>query len=170
MSKSLGNYIGVTDPPAGQSGMFGKIMSLPDGLLESYYALVTDLPLAECRATILASPRDAKIHLAKQVISWLHSAEAAEAAEAEFKRLFVEKDKNAVPDDIPEIPVGSAPQKLAPVLVKAGLASSNGEAVRKMKEGAVHLDGEKVTDFHREYTFDKPAVVRLGRKFARIMP
>src|SRR5687768_16695886 len=83
MSKSKGNYIAVTDPPAGQDGMFGKIMSVPDSLMESYYQLLTDLPLDELRTQILGQPRDSKIRLAKHIITWLHSKEAADAAEAE---------------------------------------------------------------------------------------
>ena len=167
MSKSKGNYIAVTDPPSGQQGMFGKIMSLPDALMESYYQLLTDLPMDEVRAKIGSSPRDAKIALAKHVITWLHTKEAADAAEAEFVKVFSNKE---VPDEMPEFSVGAAPQKLAPVIVSAGLASSNGEAIRKIKEGAVSLDGQKISDFQREYTFDKPVVLKLGRKFARLKP
>src|SRR3954469_14023230 len=102
MSKSLGNYIGVTDPPSGQNGMFGKVMSLPDGLMESYYTLLTDLPPEEFKPLIAQKPRDAKVKLAKHLIAWLHDPQAAEAAEAEFNRVFgAGKDKDAVPDDIP---------------------------------------------------------------------
>jgi tyrosyl-tRNA synthetase len=171
MSKSLGNYIGVTDPPSGQSGMFGKVMSLPDALMESYYTLLTDLPPEEFKPLIAQRPRDAKVALAKHIISWFHSPEAAQAAEAEFNRLFgAQKDKDAVPDDIPQVTVAPGPHKIAPVLVQAGLAASNSEAVRKVKEGAVSLDGLKVTDFQREYAFEKPTVLKLGRKFARVVP
>ena len=171
MSKSLGNYIGVTDPPSGQSGMFGKVMSLPDALMESYYTLLTDLPAEEFKPLIAQKPRDAKVRLAKHVIAWLHDPQAAEAAEAEFNRLFgPDKNKDAVPDDIPEVSVGVGPHKLAPVIVRAGLAASNGEANRKIKEGAVSLDGQKVTDGQREYRIDGPVVLRLGRKFARLTP
>ena len=170
MSKSLNNYVGLTDPPGGQHGMFGKIMSLPDVLMESYYQLLTNEPMDDARRRIAQSPRDAKIGLAKHVITWLHGAEAADAAEAEFKRLFVDRDKNAVPDDIAEFQVGPGPHKIAPVIVSAGLAASNGEAIRKIKEGAVSLDGQKIADFQKEYTFDKPVVLKLGRRFARLKP
>lgn len=173
MSKSLGNYIGVTDPASGQGGMFGKIMSLPDALLDSYYQLLTDLDMDQARAAIAANPRDAKIALAKHLITWLHSAADAQAAEEEFVRLFVARDKNAIPDDTPEISVsemGPGPHKLAPLLVKAGLAASNGEGTRKIKEGAVSIDGEKVTDFQLALTIDKPTVLKLGRRFARLVP
>ena len=92
-------------------------------------------------------------------------------AEAEFNRLFgANKDKDAVPDDIPEVSVGPGPHRLAPVIVKACLAKSNSEANQKIKEGAVSLDGQKVTEFQREYGFDKPVVLKLGRKFARVRP
>src|SRR4051812_33807749 len=102
MSKSKGNYIGVTDPAHGEGGMFGKIMSLPDGLMESYYTLLTNIPDTEFKPLIASSPRDAKVRLAKYVIAWLHSASEADAAEAAFVKQFVNKD---VPDEMPEFAV-----------------------------------------------------------------
>lgn len=162
MSKSKGNYIGVTDAP---NDMFGKIMSLPDALMDSYYTLLTDLPETEFRPLIASSPRDAKVKLAKQVIAWLHTPADADAAEGAFIKQFVKKD---VPDEMPEYAVGAGPHKIAPLLVSAKLAASNGEAIRKVKEGAVYFDGEKVTDFQKEITLAKPAVVKLGRKYARL--
>jgi tyrosyl-tRNA synthetase len=167
MSKSKGNYIGVTDPPGGQDGMFGKIMSLPDALMESYYQLLTDLPMDDVRGQIKSNPRDAKIALAKQVIARMHDRAAADAAEAAFVKQFSKKE---APDEMPEFHIAPGPHKLAPVLVTTGLAASNGEAIRKIKEGAVQLDGEKVSDFQREYTFEKPTVLKLGRKYARVKP
>ena len=167
MSKSKGNYIGVTDPPSGQDGMFGKVMSLPDALMESYYQLLTDLPMESVRERVRSNPRDAKIALAKQIIARLHSGDAADAAEAQFVKQF---SKGEVPDEIPEFTVGRGPHKLAPLLVQAKLAGSNSEAIRKVKEGAVQLDGEKVSDFQGERTIDKPVVVKLGRKYARLIP
>ncbi len=172
MSKSVGNYIAVTDPPGGQKGIFGKVMSLPDPLMEMYYTLLTDLPPGEFRGQIASDPRGAKVRLAKHVITWLHSPEAAETAEAEWNRLYPPGHKGkgeAVPDDIADVPV-TWPSKLAPALAKAALAASNGEATRKIKEGAVYIDGEKVTDFQKEFAFDKPVVVKLGRKYARLVP
>jgi tyrosyl-tRNA synthetase len=166
MSKSLGNYIAVTDPPSGDGGMFGKIMSLPDQLMEMYYTLLTDLPEAAYSSLISSNPRDAKVALAKRIIAWFHSAEAAEKAESEFQRTT----HHGVPDEMPELKL-SGPSKLAPLLVKASMVASNGEGVRKMKEGAVRIDGEKVTDFQKEFTFDKPVVLQLGnRKFVRLIP
>jgi tyrosyl-tRNA synthetase len=167
MSKSKGNYIAVTDPPSGQDGIFGKIMSVPDALMESYYQLLTDLPMEEVRPQILGQPRDSKIRLAKHIITWLHSKEAADAAEAEFIKVF---SRHEAPDDMPEFQVGPGPHKIAPLIVQVRLAASNSEAIRKIREGAVSLDGEKVTDIQREVTLDKPAVLKLGRKFARLKP
>jgi tyrosyl-tRNA synthetase len=167
MSKSLGNYVGVTDKPGGQEGMFGKIMSIPDALMESWYRLVTDLPMEEVTRQVQSEPRNAKVRLAKHIITWLHSAEAAEAAEAEFVKQFV---KHEAPAEMPEIAVGGGPHKVGALIVLAGLAPSNSEAIRKIKEGAVQIDGEKVTDPQRAYTVERPMVVKLGRKYARVKP
>lgn len=167
MSKSKGNYIAVTDPPSGATGIFGKVMSIPDRLMESYFQLLTDLPLDDIRQQIVDHPRDAKIRLAKHLIGWLHDPQAADAAEAEFITQFVNKK---APDEMPEFQVGAGPHKLAPLLVQAGLASSNGEAMRKIKEGAVSIEGEKVTDSQKQWTFDHPVAVRLGRRYARLKP
>jgi tyrosyl-tRNA synthetase len=170
MSKSLKNYIAVTDPPGGQEGMFGKIMSLPDALMEPYYQLLTDLPMEDVRRRIQSSPRDAKVALAKHLIAWLHDQQAADAAEAQFLKQFV---KHEAPDEMPENSVadmGTGPHKVAPLLVKAGLASSNSEGTRKIKEGAVSIDGEKVSDVAKTVAIDKATVLKLGRKYARLLP
>jgi len=131
MSKSLGNYIAVTDPPSGQEGCFGKVMSLPDNLMEMYYTLLTDLPESEFKDLIRERPRDAKIKLAKHIITWLHNKEAADAAEAEFIKVFSKKE---MPDEMPEVVVGAGPHKIAALIVKAGLASSNSDAIRKIRK------------------------------------
>lgn len=167
MSKSLGNYVAINDPPGGQHGMFGKIMRLPDALMDSYYTLLTDLPAEEYRPLIQSVPRDAKVRLAKHIISWLHTPEAAKAAEEEWDRI---QKGQGIPDDTPEVAIGPGPQKPAVLLVKAGLASSNGDAIRKIKEGAVRIDGQRLADFQTEITIAGPVVVQLGRKYARVTP
>src|SRR5262245_25759723 len=169
MSKSRGNYIGVMDPPSGSNGMFGKIMSLPDSVLPMYYTLLTDRPTGAFRTEITERPRDAKIALARSVVTWLHSADAAHAAEAEFIRQFV---RHETPDEMPEVTVGPGPHKLAPLIVHVGLASSNSEAVRKIREGAVSLDGTKVApdEFQKVLTLSSPLVLKLGRKYVRLIP
>lgn len=171
MSKSKGNYIGVTDPATGGGGggsMFGKIMSLPDKLLASYYQLLTDIPEQDYTAAIAASPRDAKIALAKHIISWLHSPEAAAQAEDEFKKVIV---GGGMPDEMPEIKVGNEPVRIVVLLVRAGFVASNSEGFRKLKEGAVKLDGEKLLDDKTAVQVSMPRVLQLGnRKFVRLVP
>jgi tyrosyl-tRNA synthetase len=168
MSKSLGNYIALLDPPGGDGGIFGKVMKLPDTLMESYYTLLTDLPEAEFKPLIASNPRDAKVGLAKYLISWLHDAASADAAE----KAFMTATHGGIPDEMPELQLeGTGPFKLAPLMVAAGLAASNSEAIRKIKEGAVRIDGEKVTDFQKQYAFTAAAVLQMGnRKFARLKP
>lgn len=166
MSKSLKNYVALTDPPAGTDGMFGKIMSLPDGLMDMYYTLLTDLPPAEFKSQIQSNPRDAKVALAKRIITWFHNKEAADQAEQEFTRTT----HGGTPDEMPEFKL-DGPSKLAPLLVKAGMVASNSEGIRKIKEGAVKIDGQKVLDFQKEFTFDKPTILQLGnRRFAKLLP
>ena len=116
---------------------------------------------------IRTSPRDAKIALAKHLITWLHNKEAADAAEAEFIKVFSKKE---VPDEMPEFSVGPGPHKIANLIVSAGLASSNSDAIRKIREGAVSLDQQKVSDFQKDYNIPAPMVLKLGRKFARLLP
>jgi tyrosyl-tRNA synthetase len=168
MSKSKGNYIAVTDPAGGDGGIFGKVMRLPDHLMESYYTLLTELPAEEFKPLIASNPRDAKVWLAKFLISWLHDDAAADSAE----KSFVTATHGGIPDEMPEIVLdGAGPFQLAPLLVKAGMAASNGEGMRKIKEGAVKIDGQKVVDHQIKYMFDKPVVLQLGsRKFARLKP
>jgi len=167
MSKSKKNYIAVNDPPGGQTGMFGKVMRLPDALMDSYYTLLTNISPDEFRPLIQNQPRDAKVRLAKYIITWLHNAEAADAAVAEWDRI---QKGQGIPDDTPEISVGPEPIKPAPLLVKAGLAASNSEAIRKLREGAVEIDGSKVTDLQSEITVTGTIVIRLGRRFAKVKP
>ena len=116
---------------------------------------------------IASNPRDAKVKIAKQIIAWLHSPADADAAEQEFIKQFV---KHEVPTDMPEVQIGPGPHKLAPLIVKAGLAASNSEAIRKIREGAVSLDGQKIADAQQEHGISAPVVLKLGRKFARLMP
>ncbi len=168
MSKSLGNYIALTDPPSGDGGMFGKVMKLPDGLMESYYTLLTDLPEEEFKPLIAANPRDAKVKLAKHIITWLHSAADADAA----AKAFMTATHGGIPDEMPEIKLeGPGPFKLAPLLVKAGMVSSNSEGIRKIKEKAVKIDGKVVDNYQQDFSFDKSVVLQMGsRRFARLVP
>jgi len=169
MSKSKGNYIGVTDPATGDGGMFGKVMRLPDALLESYYTLLTDEPLDEVRRAIAASPRDAKVSLAKRLITWLHTAEEAQNAHKQFETAM----HGGIPDDVPELEIEKGEHKPVMLLVKAGFATSNSEGNRKLKEGAVRIDGEKISPekANEVIMIDRPTVLQLGnRRFVRLVP
>lgn len=167
MSKSLGNYVGVTDPPGGQSGIFGKIMSLPDSLMSSYYLLLTDLPESEYKPLIAQSPRDAKVKLAKLLITWLHDAASADRAEQDFHAAT----HGRVPSDIPDFQLIAGPQPIVAVLVASKIVPSSSEAHRKLKEGAIKLDGQKVQDPKFAIDLAKPAVLQMGsKKFVRLIP
>ncbi|MEM6560705.1 MAG: tyrosine--tRNA ligase [Planctomycetota bacterium] len=154
MSKSKGNYIAVTDSPGGDGGMFGKVMSLPDQLMAQYFTLLTD---SEQQAG--ESPRDAKVRLAKLIVSEFHDAAAADDAEKQF----MTATHGGIPDDIP---TASASGNILDVLVEVGFCKSKGEARRKINEGGVRLDGDKVTDIDATVS---TGVLQLGKKkFVRL--
>lgn len=168
MSKSKGNYIGITDPPGGSEGIFGKVMRIPDGLLEHYYQLLTDVPEADYVAEIRERPRDAKVRLARLLVTWLHSADAAEQAE----RDFFAATHGGLPSDIPELGVGPGPHPIAALLVKAGFVRSNGEGIRKVREGAIRVDGQRWADERQPLAVPpEGCVVQMGsRRFVRLKP
>jgi tyrosyl-tRNA synthetase len=138
MSKSLGNYIGISEPP---EEIYGKTMSIPDSLTEKYLRLVSGLPGAELEATLALKPRDAKAALARQVVTRLHGEEAARRAEADFEVKF---RKREIPEDIGELAV-SEPADLVATLLQAGFAKSRGDARRLVVQGGVRVNGEKAT-------------------------
>jgi tyrosyl-tRNA synthetase len=148
--------------------MFGKIMRVPDALLPMYYQLLTDVPEPEYTAAIAGNPRDAKVRLAKILVTWLHSDAAADQAE----RDFFAATHGGVPDSIPELSIGPGPHRVAPLLVKAGFVASNSEAIRKIREGGIKLDGEKWTNEKAELTPSATGhVLQMGsRRFVRIKP
>jgi len=166
MSKSKGNYIGVTDEP---NDMFGKVMSIPDALMDNYFTLLTDRPREEIGPLLDSDqthPRQAKARLGKWVVARYHSPQAAEAAAAEFDRVFRDRD---VPTDMPEVPVPGGKTRIVELVVRAGFAKSNGEARRLIRQNAVSIDGEKVTDVRAEVTVRSGQVLRVGkRRFGRI--
>jgi len=164
MSKSKGNTIAVTDP-AGE--MFGKVMSIPDALMENYWTLLTDRPLAEVQATLRSvHPREAKEALAVDIAARYHGAGAAKAAAEEFRRVFSEKEK---PSEIPEISVPAGELKdgqigLARLIVAAGFAKSNGEAMRLVGQGAVSLDDAPLSDPKAFIAVRSGQVLRVGKR------
>jgi tyrosyl-tRNA synthetase len=166
MSKSKKNYIGVTDPPSGNEGIFGKVMSISDGLMENYYQLLTDEPMEEVRKRIAENPMEAKMGLARSLIIAYRGEAAAKEAQADWDA----RRSGHAPVEMPEVKVGRGPHKLPPLLVTAGLASTNSDAIRKLREGAVRWDGEKIVDWQKEYVVEKAVVVKLGKKYVRVAP
>ncbi|KGJ99324.1 tyrosine--tRNA ligase [Thalassotalea sp. ND16A] len=170
MSKSLGNYIGITDSP---NDMFGKIMSISDVLMWRYYDLLSFKPIAEIegfktKISEGANPRDIKIELAKELIERFHSSDAATAAHQEFINRF---QKGAMPDEIDEKAVSTEGGEIAiaNLLKDAGLVASTSEAMRMIKQGAVKIDGEKVSDNKLQCQSGTVAVYQVGkRKFAKV--
>ncbi|MDG1501087.1 MAG: tyrosine--tRNA ligase [Planctomycetota bacterium] len=166
MSKSYGNAVGLTDE---SKDMFGKLMSLEDGAMETWFQLLTNLS-AEERATVLAGhPREAKARLAEEITCFLHSPEAAKEARAAFDSQF--RDKN-VPDDIPllEWPAAGEELPLFLLVAKLGLAGSSNEARRLVAQGAVRLDGEPEKDGKRRFgQGEAELLIQVGkRRFGRV--
>ena len=168
MSKSLGNYIGISEEP---QSMFGKVMSISDELMWKYYVLCTDLTPADIDARRGENqPMAAKRELAKSIIRDFHSAEAAEEAEAEFRRVFSERQ---APTEIEELtlPASDEKQFLTKVIVVAGLAATNKEAQRLVAQGGVLVDDAKVDDSRAtiEAGAGKSYLLKVGkRRFARV--
>ena len=166
MSKSKGNYIGVTDEP---NDMFGKIMSIPDALMENYYTLLTDVPPDEVARRCdpqQTHPRHTKADLGKLIVAKYYDTPVAEAAAAEFDRVFAQKQK---PSEIPDIRVPAGKINIVELIVQAAFAKSNGEARRLIKQNAVSIDDEKITDAEVKIEPKNGAVLRVGkRRFGRI--
>jgi tyrosyl-tRNA synthetase len=174
MGKSLGNYIGVTEPP---DDMFGKIMSIPDEALEQYFELCTDVPAADAEQMLTdmkcgaLNPRDAKRRLAKEIVTLYHSAEAAEQADETFMRVFSHgraqtredyaalADEVALPEDLRDRPVWAST-----AIHRLGLAKTKSDAARLVKAGAVHLDERQLSDPQEEVVFAAGMLVRVGKR------
>ena len=166
MSKSKNNYIGITEPA---NLMFGKLMSISDVMMWRYYELLSFQSLADLthiKAEVEGgrNPRDAKVALAKEIVTRFHSAQAAEDALADF----VNRSKGGIPDDVPELALSGAPLGVAHLLKQAGLCASTSEAMRMVDQGGVRIDGAVVSDKALQIgagTF----VLQVGkRKFARV--
>jgi tyrosyl-tRNA synthetase len=173
MSKSLGNYVGITETPG---EMFGKMMSIPDELMWPYYELITDRTpeqILELRDEVKGGkkhPMDVKMRLAEEVIGDFHGAEAGRKAAENFQRVF--RDRQA-PEQAPvkKVAVGGA-KKLTALLVELGLLSSKSEAERLIKQGGVEIDGSRVEDARKDVDLSKPQefLLRAGKKkFVRVV-
>jgi tyrosyl-tRNA synthetase len=173
MSKSLGNYVGVTEPA---TEMFGKLMSISDELMWRYYALLTEIPppaVDELRAQVadgVLHPKQAKVDLAKRIVSDFHSRAAAEGAAAEFDRVH---SQGRLPSDLQDVAVAfpdSSGRSLPRVLVDVGLAASTSDAGRKIQQGGVRLAGERCDDVSRRLTArELPLVLQVGRHAVRLV-
>ena len=168
MSKSYDNYIGLTDSP---SDMYGRTLSIPDALIGKYFEYATTISsealdiinndLSEGKS----NPRDLKRQLAREIVKIYHDEDAAQKAEIDFDALFIKKD---IPDDIPEYALSST-ETLVSIMVDNNLVSSNGDAKRMIKQGAVKLDNEKISDMSLEISPGSEKVLKVGkRKFLRI--
>ena len=163
MSKSLGNWVGVRDEPG---DMFGKIMSLADALMADYFTLLSDVTEDEIKKLLAGHPREAKERLGREVVKRYHSAEAAEAAAEEFRRVFSQKK---APAEMPEVVLAAASVKPVDLLIQAGHAPSKSEARRLIAAGAVSVDGEKISDYENDVSPPDGAVLQTGkRRFARL--
>ncbi|SHM12117.1 tyrosyl-tRNA synthetase [Caldanaerovirga acetigignens] len=169
MSKSLGNYIGVSDPP---DEMYGKVMSIPDEIMLEYYKLATDLEnhelekIAESLKEGRVNPRDLKMRLAREIVKLYHGSEAALKAEENFVRIFQKKD---LPDEIPIFEVNEEKIWLPKLITLIGFSSSNSEALRMLKQGAVKINGEKIIDA-TEVEIRSPFILQVGkRKFVKVI-
>ena len=167
MSKSLGNYIGIADPP---QEIFGKLMSVSDELMWRYFDLLSfrssqDITMMKRSVAEGANPRDVKIMLAQELVARFHSQSAAEKALDDFLARF---QRGAVPDDMPEITVLAGP--VAQVLKRSGLVASTSEALRMIDAGGVRLNGEKIANKALQLVAGTPPIVlQVGkRKFARV--
>ena len=173
MSKSSGNYIGITDPPG---EMFGKLMSISDDLMWRYYPLLTTMGEAEVaglRARVERGevhPKQAKADLARRIVGDFHSREAAEDAAKEFERVH---GRGELPSDIRDLVVdfGGEPEKaLARIIADGGFAASASEAARKIGQGGVRLGGQRVADpRHRLGPAGLPVVLQVGRRAIRLV-
>jgi tyrosyl-tRNA synthetase len=170
MSKSLNNYIGIADPA---DDMFGKLMSISDDLMWRYFELLSFRPMTEINGWRLecengANPRNYKVKLAQEIIERFHDAAAAEKALENFEARF---QRGAIPDEMDELTLSTenTGYSIANLLKDAGLASSTSEAIRMINQGAVKIDGEKVTDTKLEVPVATENVFQVGkRKFARV--
>jgi tyrosyl-tRNA synthetase len=170
MSKSYDIYIGITESP---DSMFGKIMSIPDALICKYFALTTDLfahTVDEYRVALEAgtvNPRDVKFELARTIVRMYHSPSAAEKAAADFEKVFTKKQ---LPGNIKTHTVKAAELTIVDLLVQTGLMKSRGEAKRKIREGAIDIDGVCVSDINHIVRLTKPVIVRAGKhKFLQVV-
>ncbi len=168
MSKSLGNYIGIDEPP---NEMFGKVMSISDEMIIKYFTLLTDVPSKDIQKMEEdmkggTNPRDIKVKLAKEIIKTYYPEEMAHQAEEEFNRVFAKKE---LPDEIPEYHVGEKEVWVIKLLTDSGLSTSNSEARRLIQGGGLYIDNERVQDDKLVIECRNGMIIKAGkRKFLKL--
>ena len=173
MSKSLDNYIGISEAP---NEIYGKTLSVPDSLIAAYFELLTNVPKGDLQAIKAAlqdqsqNPRDSKRRLGRELVALYYSPAEAMQAEQEFDKIFIKKE---IPDELatftPE--TADAAIRLVKLMTASGMAATNSEAKRLIHEGGVSIDGAKVTDAESEVTLRQPFVLKVGkRRFVKIIP
>jgi tyrosyl-tRNA synthetase len=163
MGKSLGNFIGVGEPPRDQ---FGKTMSIADTLMREWYTLLTDLPTGEMDAVLAGDPNAAKRRLAGEIVRWFNGPNAAERALSDW----IKRTKGDDPDDLSEVSIAVGEMGVLDLIVAAKLADSKGQARKKVEEGAFNYGPDKVkpADWKATVTVTDGLVLRLGKKVVRV--
>lgn len=173
MSKSLDNYIGITESP---QQIYGKTLSIPDSLIYDYFLLLTDISSDEVSMIKMqldsesVNPRDLKRRLARELVTLYHDAQSARNAEVEFDKIFVEK---AIPETIEEMHLTnhSRTKNIVDLLTETGLASSKSDARRLIEQGGVTVDSRRITKIDEEISLQKDFVIKVGkRRFLKIIP
>jgi len=173
MSKSLGNYIGITEKPG---EIFGKIMSLSDELMIRYYELLSDISnkefqkMREAMEEGVVNPKDCKVQLAKEIVARFYSQTDADTVALEFENIFKRKE---IPQNIPELNIKWDDKEMwvCYLIRAAGFSKGSSEAIRLIKQGAVSIDGEKITDCNLRLKKKEMFVLKVGKKkFAKIKP
>jgi len=171
MSKSLDNYIGISEPP---NEIYGKTMSIPDSLIYTYFELVTDVSKDDLELIKkqlqdpAVNPRDLKRKLARTIVEQYYSKEAAQSAEENFDRIFVRKE---IPDEVIEVTIDSgSASNIITLLRNIGAAPSNSEARRLIDQGGVSINGEKITNANQTLQIQNESIIKVGkRKFYKLI-
>jgi tyrosyl-tRNA synthetase len=164
MSQTVGNYVGIGEPA---DVMYGKLLSIPDTLIEPYYTFLTDIPVDRVAAEIASSPRDAKRRLARTLVSMYHGGDAAQAAEAEFDRIHIQHER---PSEVAQVKLDRALLKegdaiwIVDLLQASGLVASRSEAKRVIQQGGVRVNEERVDSPDVDVRFVSPTLVQVGKR------
>jgi len=164
MSQTMGNYVGIGEEP---SEMYGKILSIPDGLLREYFFQLTDLEMDDVKSLIENSPRDAKRRLALEIVTHYHDKDSAIVAQEEFDRIHIQHER---PSEVPQVKIDRELLKggnviwVISLLQASGLVESRGEAKRLIMQGGVKINEERIASPELELPFDPPMLIQVGKR------